>query len=163
MMKTADLYDAHEGEVQVLVGQLRSHGTRHRFAGPISTLKVFEDNPLVKAAVKEPGEGRVLVVDGGGSMRSALVGDRLAGFASENGWAGLVVWGCIRDAADIDGIDIGIKCLGTTPRRSSKRGFGERDIEVRFGGVVFRPGAWLYADEDGVLVADGELAPDDDG
>ncbi len=150
---TADLYDAHEGEVQVAEGRFLSFGKRARFCGPIRTLKVFEDNPMVKAAVTSPGEGHVLVVDGGGSLRSALVGDRLAGFAADNGWAGLVIWGCVRDSAVIDTLDIGVRCLGTTPRRSAKHGFGEEGGSVRFAGVRFGPGMHLYADEDGLLVA----------
>lgn len=154
---TADLYDANEGAVQVAHGDFLSVGTRARFAGPIETIKTFEDNPIVKAALKEPGAGKVLVVDGGGSRRCALVGDRLAGFGSDNGWAGVVVHGCVRDRAVIDTIDIGVRCLGTSPKRSSKHGFGERGIEVAFAGVTFRPGAWLYADEDGILVSPTKL------
>ena len=153
----ADLYDANEGRVQVAEGVFLALGARKRFAGPIETVKVFEDNPLVKAALAEPGEGRVLVVDGGASMRSALVGDRLAASGADNGWAGIVVYGCVRDRAVIDEIDIGVRCLGTTPRRSTKHGFGERGVPLRFAGVSFEPGAWLYADEDGILVAPGPL------
>lgn len=154
---TADLYDANEGEVQVAEGVFAAFGRRPRFAGPIATLKVHEDNPLVKETLRSPGDGRVLVVDGGGSMRTALIGDKLAGFGADNGWSGIVVWGCIRDSAVIDTLDIGVRCLGTTPRRSSKHGFGERDLSVRFANVRFDPGAWLYADEDGILVADHRL------
>lgn len=151
---TADLYDANEGgAVQVAEGRFLAFGRRRRFAGPIATVKVHEDNPLVKQALKTAGKGRVLVVDGGGSMRSALIGDLLAGSGVEKGWAGIVVHGCIRDSAAIDALDIGVRCLGTTPRRSSKHGFGERDVPVSFAGVRFEPGAWLYADEDGILVS----------
>jgi len=153
----ADLYDANEGRVQVVQGNFLSLGKRSRFSGPIETLSVFEDNPLVKAALREPGEGRVLVVDGGGSLRCALVGDRLAGFGSDNAWAGIVVHGCVRDRAVIDTIDIGVRCLGTTPRRSSKHGLGERGGTLCFSGVVFEPGAYLYADEDGILVSPTSL------
>lgn len=149
----ADLYDANEGRVQVAEGSFLALGARARFAGPIETLEVFEDNPLVKAALAEPGEGRVLVIDGGGSMRSALVGDRLAASGVENGWAGIVVYGCVRDRAVIDRLDIGVRCLGTTPRRSSKHGTGQRGGPVAFAGVRFEPGAWLYADGDGILVS----------
>ena len=150
---TADLYDENEGRVQVAQGRFLAFGERTRFSGPISTVKVHEDNPLVKRALQEPGEGRVLVVDGGGSLRTALVGDKLAGFASDNGWAGVVVFGCIRDSAAIDRLDIGLRCLATTPRRSAKNGFGQRDVPVSFAGVRFEPGAFLYADEDGILVS----------
>ena len=154
---TADLYDANEGRVQVAEGAFLALGRRRRFAGPIATLKVHEDNPLVKDALRSEGRGRVLVVDGGGSRRTALVGDALAGDGVDNGWAGLVVWGCVRDAAVLETLDFGIRCLGTTPRRSSKHGFGERDVPLRFANVRFDPGAWLYADEDGILVADERL------
>ncbi|MGF1469040.1 MAG: ribonuclease E activity regulator RraA [Sandaracinaceae bacterium] len=157
-MRTADLYDANEGRVQVVEGTFLALGRRRSFAGPIATLKVFEDNPLVRAEVEQPGDGRVLVIDGGGSLRCALVGDKLAGFAADHGWAGLVVYGCVRDRAVIDTLDIGVRCLGTTPRRSSKHGFGERGVPVRFAGVLFEPGAWLYADEDGILTAPLALA-----
>ena len=155
---TADLYDAHEGQVQVAEAQFVALGRRRRFHGRIATLKVFEDNPLVKQTLQQQGAGRVLVIDGGGSLRSALVGDKLAGFAVDNGWSGIVVWGCVRDGAAIDALDIGVRCLGTTPRRSSKHGFGEREVGVTFAGVRFEPGAHLYADEDGVLVASTSLA-----
>lgn len=154
---TADLYDAHEARVQVTEARWIAIGRRRAFAGPICTIKCHEDNALVRRALEEPGAGRVLVVDGGGSLRTALVGDKLAGFAVDNGWAGLVVWGCIRDSAAIDRLELGVRCLGTTPRRGGKRGFGERDVVVSFAGVRFTPGAHLYADEDGILVADAPL------
>lgn len=150
---TADLWDANEREASVLAVPLASIGARPRFHGPVSTVQVFEDNVLVRAAVSEPGGGRVLVVDGGGSRRCALVGDKLAGLAAKNGWAGLVVHGCVRDAAVIASIDIGVRALGTTPVRSAKLGAGKRDVPVRFGGVLIRPGHHLYADEDGILLA----------
>lgn len=149
----ADLYDASEGTLQVAQGVFLAIGQRTRFHGPIETLKVFEDNVLVKQALAEPGEGRVLVVDGGGSMRSALVGDRLAASGVEQGWAGIVVYGCVRDRAVIDTLEIGVRCLGTTPRRSAKQGFGVRGGSVEFAGVRFAPGAFLYADEDGIVVS----------
>lgn len=154
---TADLYDANEGEVQVLEGRLLAFGRRLRFAGRISTAKVHEDNLLVKQALSEPGHGRVLVVDGGGSLRFALVGDQLASSGRDSGWSGVVVFGSIRDSAVIEGLDFGVRCLATTPRRSTKHGFGLRDVPVSFGGVRFDPGAFLYADEDGVLVSPDSL------
>jgi len=153
----ADLYDANEGRVQVTQGTFLSLGRVTRFQGPIETLVVFEDNVLVKAALREPGAGRVLVVDGGGSLRSALVGDRLAGFGVDNGWAGIVVNGCVRDRAVIDTLEIGVRCLATSPRRSAKVGAGKRGGSVCFSGVIFEPGAFLYADEDGMLVAPHSL------
>ncbi|MCC7410466.1 MAG: ribonuclease E activity regulator RraA [Gammaproteobacteria bacterium] len=150
---TADLYDAHADSVQVAEPVFRDFGGQRRFAGPVATCKVFEDNSLVRGMLEEPGEGRVLVVDGGGSLRCALVGDQLAALGVRNGWAGIVVWGCVRDCAALGIQDIGIKALATNPRKSVKRGEGSRDLEVSFAGIRCAPGAWLYADEDGVLVA----------
>ena len=150
---TADLYDQHESSVQVALPGFHDYGARKRFFGPVSTIRLYEDNSLVSGALEEPGNGRVLVIDGGESMRCALVGDRLAQLASTNGWAGIIVSGCIRDAAVIAGIDIGVKALGTNPRKSVKRNSGERDIPVIFSGVTFTPGEYVYADEDGILIS----------
>ncbi len=155
--KTADLCDQYADVLQVADPIFADYGGDLAFGGEIVTLKVFEDNSLVRAALQEPGAGRVLVVDGGGSMRCALLGDQLAELAEKNGWAGVVVYGCIRDAADIAEIGIGVKALGTHPLKSIKRGIGERDVPVRFAGVTFRPGHWLYADEDGIVVAERAL------
>ncbi len=149
---TADLSDAHP-DAAIVDPILRDFGQVKRFSGPITTLKLFEDNSLVRAALEEPGEGRVLVVDGGGSTRCALVGDRLAALAVDNGWAGIIVYGCIRDSAVIAGTAVGVKAIGTTPKKSIKKQRGDRDIPVTFGGVTFEPGAHVYADEDGVLIA----------
>ena len=118
---TADLYDAHGEKLRVLAPIFRNYGGVLDFAGPIVTLKVYEDNSLVRAALEEPGEGRVLVVDGGGSLRCALVGDKLAELGHKNGWAGIVVYGCIRDSAPISSIAIGVKAIATNPRRASRR------------------------------------------
>ncbi len=154
---TADLYDAHAERVQVADPLLRDFGGAARFAGPIATCKVFEDNTLVRAALEDRGEGRVLVVDGGGSLRCALVGDQIAALAQRNGWSGIVVWGCIRDAAALARMPIGVKALAANPRKSVKRGEGARDVPLGFAGVRFVPGAWLYADADGILVAAAPL------
>ncbi len=154
---TADLHDDHEGKVQVANILMQSFGQKTRFSGPISTVKCFEDNSLVRAALEEPGKGRVLVVDGGASIRCALVGDKLAELGIKNGWEGLVVHGCIRDSAVISTLDIGIKALGTNPRRSVKKGEGERDIALNFADATFTPGDWLYADEDGILISPDKL------
>jgi regulator of ribonuclease activity A len=154
---TADLLDRHGDRAAVCLLPLRSFGARRAFAGPIATVRCHEDNVLVKRMVAEPGEGRVLVVDGGGSDRVALVGDAVAGLALANGWAGLVINGCVRDAAALAGLELGVLALGTNPRPSGKTGAGEVDVPVGFGGVTFRPGALLTADEDGVVVLDGEL------
>lgn len=155
--KTADLCDAHGGELQVCDPIFLSFGGRRRFAGSVSTIKCHEDNSLVRDAAAEPGAGRVLVVDAGGSTRCAMLGDLLAAKAMANGWEGILMYGLIRDSADIADMDIGVKALGTHPLKSVKRGIGERDVAVRFAGVNFVPGFHLYADEDGVVVSDRDL------
>lgn len=152
-MGTADLCDQYPDEVQVAAPLFTSYGGMRAFGGKIVTVKVFEDNVLVRAALAEPGQGQVLVVDGGGSLRCALVGDQLAQLAQTNGWAGILVYGCIRDAAAIAGIAIGVKALNTHPLKSVKRGEGQRDLPVTFAAVTFQPGHYLYADDDGVIVA----------
>jgi regulator of ribonuclease activity A len=158
---TCDLLDVHEGQdgldLQVVAPIFKSYGAHPKFAGRIATLKVFEDNSLVREALASPGEGRVLVVDGGGSLRCALVGDQLGELGVNNGWAGIVVWGCIRDSVAINGQAIGVRALATNPKKSIKKGAGERNVVVAFGGVSFRPGDWLYADEDGVIVSNRAL------
>jgi regulator of ribonuclease activity A len=155
---TADLYDRYGEKLQVLTPMFNDYGGLRSFCGVIATVKVHEDNSLVRAALEEPGQGRVLVIDGGGSLRCALVGDQLALRAHQNGWSGIVVYGCIRDSAAIAQIGIGLKAMNTNPRKSAKNGFGERDIAVSFAGATFTPGAYLYADSDGVLVANERLA-----
>ena len=156
-ISVADLCDEHEGTIEVCETQFRDLGGKTAFAGPIRTVRCHEDNSLVKATLAEPGEGCVLVVDGGGSMRCAMVGDQLALLGVKNGWAGIVVYGCIRDSGPIAGMDIGVFALGTHPMKSIKKGAGDVDIPVSFGGVSFTPGQWLYADEDGVIVSEAPL------
>jgi regulator of ribonuclease activity A len=151
--KTADLCDEFADRVQICEPIFRDYGGVLRFAGPIATVKCFEDNSRVRERLSEPGEGRVLVVDAGGSLRCAMLGDNLARMGQDNGWAGVLMYGCIRDSADIGAMQIGVKALGTLPLKSEKRGVGLNDVEVRFAGVSFSPGAHLYADEDGVIVA----------
>lgn len=155
--KTADLCDEYLDELQICEPGLISFGGRARFCGEIVTIKCFEDNSLVREAVGEPGRGRVLVVDAGGSLRCAMLGDLLAANAVANGWSGVVINGLIRDSADIAGMDLGVKALGTHPLKSVKRGVGERDVVVRFAGVSFAPGRYLYADEDGVVCSSRAL------
>jgi regulator of ribonuclease activity A len=160
--KTPDLLDANEdqtraGSVRVVAPMFQRYGARTAFSGQIVTLKLFEDNSLVREALGEPGEGKVLVIDGGGSLRCALVGDQLAILAHRNQWAGLIVYGCIRDSGDINQIDIGVRALNTHPLKSVKKGAGDRNVDLAFGGVTFRSGEWLYADEDGVIVASSAL------
>jgi regulator of ribonuclease activity A len=156
MTPTADLCDQHGDRVAVAAPIFRSFGGRARFAGAVATLECFEDNSLVRAMLEEPGAGRVLVVDGGGSLRCALVGGNLAVLAQRSGWAGIVVHGCVRDSAELARVDIGILALATHPRRSEKRGIGRRDVAIAFADVAFRPGGWICADEDGLVVAAGE-------
>jgi regulator of ribonuclease activity A len=157
---TPDLCDEFGAEVRVAEPLFRDWGGVERFAGPIVTLRVFEDNALVRQALEMPGGGRVLVVDGGGSLRAALVGGNLAALAHQNGWSGVVVYGCIRDAAEIASTPVGVKALQAVPRRSARAGAGERGVPVAFAGVTFAPGAWLYADRDGIVVADRKLTDD---
>ena len=155
---TADLCDTHPEAVHACEPLFQAYGGRRTFSGPVSTVRCFEDNSRVKEAVQSPGEGRVLVVDGGGSQRCALFGGNLGSAAVKNGWAGVIIHGCIRDSTELGQMDLGIRALGTMPLRSEKRGEGERDVPVRFAGVSFRPGDFVYADEDGVIVAHGPLA-----
>ncbi len=159
---TADLCDANEallesGELQVLTPGLLSFGARQQFFGPVRTIKLFEDNSLLAQAVKQPGNGEVLIVDAGGSSRCAVLGGNLARDAATNGWAGVVVYGAVRDCEEIDGFDIGVRALATTPRRSIKRGEGQRDVVVSILGARIRPGDWFYADRDGALVSTRSL------
>lgn len=158
---TCDLCDAHEddtsGAFRVLPPVFRDFGPVPRFAGPVHTLRCPEDNSRVREAVNQPGEGRVLVVDGGGSLRRALVGGNLASAAARNGWAGIVVDGAVRDLAELQTAGIGIRALALMPMRTAKRGEGQAGVAVQFQGVWVRPGDWLYADEDGIVVADRSL------
>jgi len=149
---TADLYDERGEELDSLGLQLQDFGGHAAFDGPIRTVRCHRDNALVKALLATPGEGAVLVIDGGGSLDSALVGDLIAGSAVENGWTGLIVHGAIRDRATIAGLALGVKALGTNPRKSAKEGVGEVDVPVTIAGVVFTPGKHVWADLDGVLV-----------
>lgn len=150
---TTDLCDTHGETIRVVTPLFRSFGGRRSFVGVISTVKVFEDNVLVRAALEQLGHGRVLVVDGGGSLRCALLGDQIGELAQKNGWEGIVIYGAIRDTEALGALDIGIQALAPCPRKSGKRGWGERDLVVGFGGVTFVPGEWLAADADGIVVA----------
>ncbi len=149
---TADLVDEIGPDVRSCDLQFRQFGGQPEFAGPIATVRCFEDNALVKSVLSETGAGRVLVVDGGGSLHTALVGDVIAELGRSNGWAGLIINGAVRDAATLRTLDIGIKALGTNPRKSAKAATGERDIVLSLGGVNFRPGDIAFSDEDGIVV-----------
>jgi regulator of ribonuclease activity A len=150
---TTDLCDVHGDVVRVVDPIFRDYGGRRHFAGLISTVKVLEDNVLVRAALEEPSDGRVLVVDGGGLTRFALMGDQMANLGQQNGWAGVVLHAAIRDVEALATVEIGIKALAACPRRSAKNGLGERDVLVTFGGVTFKPGEWLVADADGIVIS----------
>lgn len=154
---TPDLSDAHP-EVQVAEPVFRDFGGRAAFAGRIVTIACFEDNSRVREQVALDGTGKVLVVDGGGSLRRALLGDMLAEKAVASGWAGLVIHGCVRDVEVMANLPLGIKALAAVPVKTDKRGLGDVDVPVRFAGVRFVPGQWLYADANGVLVAEQALA-----
>ncbi len=157
-ISTTDLCDAHEdrladGRLQVMAPGLIALGRRRAFAGPAVTLKLFEDNSLLADTVKTQGDGRVLVVDAGGSLRCAVIGGNLAKAAAGNRWAAVVVYGAARDADEIDACDLAVRTLALHPQRSVKRGIGERDVPVRMLGVTVRPGDWVYGDRDGVIVS----------
>jgi len=151
-LATADLYDERGDELDSLALQMHDIGGHVAFDGPVRTIRCHRDNALVKAMLATPGEGAVLVVDGGGSLASALVGDVIAGSAVRNGWAGIIVHGAVRDRVAIGGLPIGVKALGSNPRTSAKAGVGEVDVPVEIAGVVFTPGKHVWADADGVLV-----------
>lgn len=154
--KTADLMDAHPAS-RSCATQLRSFGGRASFSGPIRTVRCLDDNALIRRTLEQAATGAVLVVDGGGSLARALVGDNLAGIAAQNGWAGIIVHGAVRDVEELKPIHLGLFALGTNPHRSDRTGTGEVDVAVTFGGVTFAPGAWLYADADGIIVSATEL------
>jgi len=149
---TADLVDEIGADVRSCDLQLRQFGGRDIFAGPVVTVRCFQDNALLKSILSEPGGGAVLVIDGDASVHTALVGDLIAELGRANGWAGLIVNGAVRDAATLRTLDIGIKALGTNPRKSTKTGAGERDVPVSFGGVTFHPGDIAFSDDDGIVL-----------
>lgn len=149
---TADLVDDIGPDVRSCDVQFTQYGGRAQFAGPVTTVQCFQDNALLKSVLSEPGDGGVLVIDGAGSLHTALVGDVIAELGRSNGWAGLVINGAVRDAATLRTLDIGIKALGTNPRKSTKTGAGQRDVAVELGGVTFSPGDVAYSDDDGIVV-----------
>jgi regulator of ribonuclease activity A len=153
---TTDLCDQFS-DLSACEPVFRSYGGRARFMGPVATIKCFEDNSRVRDLVAEPGGGRVLVIDAGGSVRRAVLGDLLAASAVDNGWSGFVIYGCIRDSVAISSMPIGVKALNTHPMKTDKRGEGQRDLVVSFANVTFHPGDWVYSDEDGIIVSRHEL------
>lgn len=153
---TPDICDDHP-EVQVVEPGFQNFGGIDAFGGEVVTVKCFEDNSVVKEQVGKPGNGRVMVVDGGGSRRAALLGDMLAEKAADNGWAGLIIYGCIRDVDVIRKTRLGVQALGTHPRKTDKKGIGDLDVPVTFGGVTFKPGQYVYADNNGIVVSETKL------
>jgi regulator of ribonuclease activity A len=153
----ADLFDDHGDISQTCSTQFTDYGAIRKFSGPIRTVKCFRDNQLFKELLNEPGDGAVVVMDGSGSLESALMGDMIAANGLKNGWAGVVIFGAIRDSVAIGEMDFGVKALGVNAAKSSKKGAGSVDGIVEFGGVRFEPGHWIYCDEDGILVAPHEL------
>lgn len=157
-IQVADLCDEFIDEIQIAEPTLRSFGGRDAFCGEVAVVKVYEDNVLVKERLRsEDGRGRVLVVDGGGSTGCALMGDRVATLARDNGWAGLIIYGCIRDSVEVAEIPIGVLALDTRPNKSNKEGKGDLDVQVSFAGVRFNTGDYVYADPDGLIVGERDL------
>lgn len=154
---TPDLCDAYPDLIQVVEPMFSNFGGRDSFGGQIVTLKCFEDNSKVKEQVELDGKGKVLVVDGGGSLRCALLGDMLADKAAKNGWEGMLIYGCVRDVDVIAQTDLGVQALASHPKKTEKRGIGELNVPVTFGGVTFRPGEYLYADNNGVIISPSPL------
>ena len=157
-MKTADLMDEFQQELQSCEIQFRNYGGRTAFWGPCKTLKCENDNVILKKMLEEPGHGSVLVVDGGGSLSAALVGDIIAQIGRQNNWVGIVINGAVRDTVTLATINFGVKALGSNPRKSRKNGDGQSNVTISFGGVTVKPGDWVYCDADGMVVADRELA-----
>jgi regulator of ribonuclease activity A len=160
MIPTPDLCDRYGDRIAVAEPVLRDFGGKPAFAGPIATVRVFEDNALVRQVLETPGQGRVLVVDGGGSRRCALVGGRLARLAATNGWSGIVVNGCVRDVGEIAAAGVGVKALAPCPRPPARTGAGEREVTVSFAGVTFIPGHAVWGDADGLVVGEPGLLAD---
>lgn len=156
-VSTADLLDERGADLDSCELQLRQYGGRVRCEGRVRTVRCLEDFELVRQVLAQPGRGMVLVVDGGGSVRSALLGDRLAGGGARNGWVGVVIAGAVRDVGALAGIDVSIKALGSSPRRSATHGVGEIDVPVTFGSATFTPGEYLWSDEDGIVVTRAEV------
>ena len=162
-LATTDLCDEHmdsiaAGSIRILAPSFRSFGKSHDFSGRIETVKVFEDNVLVRNALEREGEGRVLVVDGGGSLRCALLGGNLAALGQSHGWAGIIVNGCVRDVDEINECEIGVRALASHPLKSSKKGEGSTNVVVSVGGVRIAPGEWCYVDNDGIIISDKSLS-----
>lgn len=162
IVPTADIVDVVGPSVRSCDVQFLNYGGRGEFAGQISTVRCYEDNALLKSVLSTDSDGGVLVVDGGGSVHTALMGDNVAALGHDHGWSGIVIYGAIRDSAEIKDMDFGVKTLGTNPRKSSKTGDGERDVVVNFGGVDFVPGQYVTCDADGIVVTESPVSPPQD-
>ena len=158
MKSTADIFDEHGHLLQSCSIQFRDFGGHKQFFGPVRTLQCFKDNKLFKSLLSGPGEGAVLVVDGGGSLEAALMGDIIAALGVKNGWAGCVIFGAVRDSVELATLEFGVKAIGVNPAKSTKKGAGDVDKLIEFGGVRFEPGQWIYSDEDGLAIAPHELS-----
>lgn len=154
---TPDLCDDHAGAVRILESIFNNYGQKKSFCGEVVTIKCFEDNSLVKEQAANDGRGKVMVVDGGASLRKALLGDMIAESAMKNGWEGLVINGCIRDVDIISGLKLGVKALNTIPLKTERRGLGDLNVTVTFAGQTIRPGEFIYADNNGILVSNKKL------
>lgn len=154
---TPDLCDDNPESVRVLEPMMANFGGRESFGGEIVTIKCHEDNSLVKENAGKPGHGKVMVVDGGGSLRRALLGDMIAENAVRNGWEGLIIYGCVRDVDALVTLDLGVQALASIPLKTDKRGIGDLNVELTFGGVTFIPGEYVYADNNGVVVSSKSL------
>ena len=155
--RTADLFDEHAAELQVVAPLFRHFGGRRHFCGALRTISTHEDNSMVRAMLETPGHGNVLVVDGIGALRVALVGDQLAKLAIDNEWSGIVVHGCVRDTELLAGMPVGVMALAAVPARGPRTGQGQADVPLRFGEATFTPGNWLYADADGIVLCERKL------
>jgi len=156
-MKTADLMDVFQEELQSCEIQFKNYGGRNAFWGPCKTLQCKNDNVLLRRMLEEQANGHILIVDGGGSLSSALIGDIIAEIGRKNNWSGIVIYGAVRDTLDLGRLDFGVKALGSNPRKSHKKGDGTSNVKINFGGIIVEPGNWVYCDEDGVVVANREL------
>lgn len=155
--KTADLCDEYPAKLDIVGPGFIHYGGHPVFFGQISTVKCFEDNSKVRQQLSSPGHGRVLIVDAAGSTRCAMLGDMLAGFAIDNDWAGIILYGMVRDSFDISQMPVGVMALGTHPKKSEKKDVGDIDTDISFSGVTFKPGDWIYADHDGIVLSRTEL------
>ncbi|GAB2191252.1 putative 4-hydroxy-4-methyl-2-oxoglutarate aldolase [Sessilibacter sp. MAH2] len=156
-ISTPDLYDKYEDSLKILDSIFNNYGGNKQFFGEVVTVKCHEDNSLVKSQASVAGEGKVLVVDGGGSLRKALLGDMIAEEAVKNGWAGFVIFGCVRDCDELGALPLGVKALNTIPVKTEKRGLGDLNVPITFAGHTIKPGNWIYCDNNGIVISEEKL------